>query len=48
MIPDFQTPATGLFMANLSQIYPEDRGTNYAVDLGNRVSAVVHDSLREE
>ena len=47
MIPGFQTPAKGLFMANLSQIYPEDRGTNYAVDLGNRVSGVVGEYLRE-
>lgn len=38
MLPDFSTPIRGLYIANLSQIYPEDRGTNYAVRLGNQVA----------
>ena len=33
----------GLFLANTSQIYPEDRGTNYSVDLGNRIARIVHE-----
>jgi hypothetical protein len=32
---------TGLYLANTSQIYPEDRGTNYSVRLGNRIAALV-------
>jgi protoporphyrinogen oxidase len=34
-IPAIRTPAEGLFLANTTQVYPEDRGTNYAVRLGD-------------
>jgi protoporphyrinogen oxidase len=34
-IPPLRTPAPGLVLANTTQVYPEDRGTNYAVRLGN-------------
>jgi protoporphyrinogen oxidase len=40
-IPAHQTPVPGLYLANTAQIYPEDRGTNYSVDLGNRIAATV-------
>ena len=33
-IPPFHTGADGLILANTTQIYPEDRGTNYSVRLG--------------
>jgi protoporphyrinogen oxidase len=33
-IPPLQTGVPGLVLANTTQIYPEDRGTNYAVRLG--------------
>jgi protoporphyrinogen oxidase len=33
-IPPLETPAAGLYLANTTQIYPEDRGTNYSVRLG--------------
>jgi protoporphyrinogen oxidase len=33
-IPPLRTPARGLVLANTTQVYPEDRGTNYAVRLG--------------
>jgi protoporphyrinogen oxidase len=33
-IPPFQTGVPGLVLANTTQIYPEDRGTNYSVRLG--------------
>ena len=29
-----ETPAPGLFAATMAQVYPEDRGTNYAVRIG--------------
>jgi len=35
----YQTPRRGLFIANTTQIYPEDRGTNYSVRLGREVAA---------
>ena len=37
-IPTLQTPIQGLFLASMPQIYPEDRGLNYAVRLDNQVS----------
>jgi protoporphyrinogen oxidase len=37
-IPPLKTPIPGLWMANMSQVYPWDRGTNYAVELGRRVA----------
>jgi len=36
-----QTPIPGLWMANMSQVYPWDRGTNYAVEMGRRVAAMI-------
>jgi protoporphyrinogen oxidase len=38
MIPATRTPLPGLFFASMSQVYPWDRGTNYAVELGRRVA----------
>jgi len=40
-IPALRTPAEGLFLANTTQIYPEDRGTNYSVRLGEDAAAAV-------
>lgn len=36
-IPPLRTPIPGLWMANMSQVYPWDRGTNYAVEMAHRV-----------
>jgi protoporphyrinogen oxidase len=35
-IPPLRTPVPGLVLANTTQIYPEDRGTNYSVRLGDQ------------
>jgi hypothetical protein len=40
-IPPLATPVRGLFLANTTQIYPEDRGTNYAVRLGGEAAAAI-------
>jgi protoporphyrinogen oxidase len=40
-IPPIDTGAPGLYLANTTQIYPEDRGTNYSVELGEKVAAAV-------
>jgi hypothetical protein len=39
LIPPLQTGVPGLVLANTTQIYPEDRGTNYAVRLGDEAAA---------
>lgn len=40
-IPDIRTPIPGLFFASMSQVYPWDRGTNYAVEIGRRAAALI-------
>ena len=40
-IPDHQTPFKNLYLANTTQIYPEDRGTNYSVRMGRQVAKMV-------
>jgi len=38
-IPPLGTPLPGLFWASMSQVYPWDRGTNFAVELGRKVAS---------
>lgn len=38
-IPDIKTPLPGLWFASMSHVYPWDRGTNYAVQIGRKVAA---------
>jgi protoporphyrinogen oxidase len=40
-IPAMRTPAAGLLLANTTQIYPEDRGTNYGVLQGYEVAGLI-------
>ena len=42
----YQTPCPGVLMSNFSQIYPMDRGTNYAVRDGNRMADLLIGSLK--
>ena len=37
-IPEYQTPCPEVYLCNFSQIYPMDRGTNYAVRDGFRMA----------
>jgi protoporphyrinogen oxidase len=34
----FATPLHGIFLANMQQVYPWDRGTNFAVEMGKKVA----------
>jgi protoporphyrinogen oxidase len=40
-IPDLRTPLPGLYFASMSQVYPWDRGTNYAIEMGRRVARMM-------
>ncbi len=40
-IPAIRTPVEGLYFASMSQVYPWDRGTNFAVEIGRRVAKMV-------
>ena len=43
-IPPLRAPVPGLYLCSMAQIYPEDRGMNYAVAYGEKVAnAVIHD-----
>jgi protoporphyrinogen oxidase len=42
-IPEIQTPITGLFFASMSQVYPWDRGTNFAVEIGRKAAKMLLD-----
>jgi len=37
-IPAIQTPVEGLYFASMSQVYPWDRGTNFAVEIGRKAA----------
>jgi protoporphyrinogen oxidase len=40
-IPTIQTPIDGLYFASMSQVYPWDRGTNFAVEIGRRAARMM-------
>ena len=41
IIPPFETPLPNVYLANIQQVYPWDRGTNYAVELGEKVAKLI-------
>jgi protoporphyrinogen oxidase len=45
-IPAIQTPIPGLYFASMSQVYPWDRGTNFAVEIGRRAAAMITSDKR--
>ncbi len=45
-IPSIQTPIPNLYFASMSQVYPWDRGTNYAVELGRKAAKIMLGSTK--
>lgn len=41
ILPPFETPLKNVYLANIEQVYPWDRGTNYAVELGQKVAKLI-------
>ncbi len=41
MIPPIHTPLPHVYLANMQQVYPWDRGTNYAVELGQKAAKII-------
>ena len=37
----FETPIKGLYLASMSQIYPEDRGQNYSIGMGKNIARMI-------
>ncbi len=48
LIPAAKTPIQGLYLSSMAQIYPEDRGINYAVREGRRIAVMIHRDLQSE
>jgi protoporphyrinogen oxidase len=46
-LPDIQTPVPGLFWASMSQVYPWDRGTNFAIEIGRRTARMMMGDTRK-
>ena len=42
-IPEMRTGITGLYLSNTTQVYPEDRGQNYSLLLGEKVGRMIHE-----
>lgn len=42
-IPAIETPVEGLYFASMSQVYPWDRGTNFAVEIGRRAAKLMQE-----
>ncbi len=40
-IPEIKTPIEGIYFASMSQVYPWDRGTNFAVEIGRRAARLI-------
>jgi len=40
-IPAIKTPVPGVYFASMSQVYPWDRGTNFAVEIGRRAARMM-------
>ncbi len=45
-IPEYRTPLRNLYLGNTTQIYPEDRGTNYSVRLGKLLAQMVDEDVK--
>ncbi len=48
MIPAIRTPLQGLYFASMSQVYPWDRGTNYAVEIGRKAARMIQEDLASQ
>ena len=48
LIPPHDTPLQGVYLATMAQVYPEDRGTNYAIRDGRKVAVALTQSLARQ
>ena len=47
LIPPFRTSVPGLYLCTMAQIFPEDRGQNYAVAYGEKVAGAVLQDIKQ-
>ncbi len=48
IMPPMQTPLENVSLATMAQVYPEDRGTNYAVRMGREAGKRVAERLEQQ
>jgi protoporphyrinogen oxidase len=46
--PEMRSPVEGVYLANMSMVYPYDRGTNYAVKMGVEVARMIINDLNNK
>ena len=44
IIPSYETSIENLYLANTTQIYPEDRGTNYSIRMAMDIAKIIEKS----
>jgi protoporphyrinogen oxidase len=44
-LPPHRTPLAGVYLANMAHVYPQDRGQNYSLRLGERMARMMLDDL---
>jgi len=44
-IPAYESPVKNVYLSNFSQIFPDDRGTNYAIEEGKKIAELVRKNL---
>jgi protoporphyrinogen oxidase len=47
LIPSSESPLAGAYIATMAQIYPEDRGTNYAIRQGRSAAKLIIEEARK-
>jgi hypothetical protein len=40
-LPPHRTPLAGVYLANMAHVYPQDRGQNYSLRLGERMARLL-------
>ena len=45
LVPEHAVPISGVYLATMAQVYPEDRGTNYAIRDGRKVARLLAEAL---
>jgi protoporphyrinogen oxidase len=45
LVPEVRTPLPGLYVSSMAQVYPEDRGTNYAIREGRAAGRTIAAAL---
>ena len=46
-MPEIESPIENLFIGNTTQIYPEDRGTNYSVKIAGEIVSLLKEKVRK-